>query len=211
MAESHLEGFGAEQEYFVGKRRLCRHFLKGRCIRGCSCDFLHDESVFCTDEQKVFLGGLPSHVTDEALRWALISQGYTILNKPKVLQGFSPQICLGTVQEAQSMIRKGKIMVEGVLVDVRPYEAFAKARLKMNTEDEVKRSVFIGGLPTCTTGWMIKERLKQIGFKTVNYPVVKSGFAPQVMLASVQQARRLVKMKKIKINRSIAEIRPYSK
>jgi len=63
MVESHLEGFGFKPEHeIVGNRRLCRHFLKGRCNRGSSCDFLHDESVFCTDDQKVFLGGLPVHV-----------------------------------------------------------------------------------------------------------------------------------------------------
>jgi len=213
MAESHLEGFGfkAQQEDFVGKRCLCRHFLKGRCNRGNSCDFLHDESIFCTDEQKVFLGGLPAHVTDNILRQTLITQGYTILNNPKVLQGFSPQICLGSVEEAQGMIRRGKIMVAGALVDVRPYEAFAKDSLKISTVDEVKRSVFMGGLPSSITGWMIKERLEQLGFKTVNHPVVKSGFAPQVMLASVLQARKLVKMLKIKINGTFVEIRPYSK
>jgi len=69
----------------------------------------------------------------------------------------------------------------------------------------------MGGLPRNTTGWMIKEKLKQLGLKTVNYPIVKSGFAPQVILVSVQQARRLVKMKKIEINGGVVEIRTYSK
>lgn len=154
MAESHLEGFGATKECdkFVGKRRLCRHFLKGRCNRGNSCDFLHDKSIFCSDEQKVFLGGLPPTITDEMLRKALTMQGYTVLNKPKVLQGFSPQICLGSVQEAQLMVRRGKIVIEGTFVDVRPYEAFVKEGLKMGCKNEIKRSVFLGGLPSSTTG-----------------------------------------------------------
>jgi len=113
MVPTHLEGFGAKQklEEFVGNRRLCR-LLNGRCNRGNSCEFLHAESTFGTDEQNVFLG---------PLRLSLILQGYTIHNKPKVLQGFSPQICLVSVQEVQSMIRKGKIVVEGALVDVRHY------------------------------------------------------------------------------------------
>jgi len=213
MVESTLQGFGAQKERdnFEGKRRLCRHFLKGRCNRGNSCDFLHDESIFCTDEQKVFLGGLPTHITDMALRNALKRQGYKVLNKPKVLQGFSPQICLGSVEEAQELIRRGKIVIGGAFVDVRPYEAFAKDNLKTGTEDEIKRSVFLGGLSSNTTGWMIKERLAQLGFVTVNHPVVKSGFAPQVMLESVEQAKRLVGMKNIKINKSAVEIRPYSR
>jgi len=56
-----------------------------------------------------------------------------------VLQGFSPQICLGSVHEAERMITTGNIMVSGVLVDVRPYEIFAKDCLKMNAGDEVQR------------------------------------------------------------------------
>jgi len=213
MVESTLQGFGTQQERdnFEGKRRLCRHFLKGRCNRGNSCDFLHDESIFCTDEQKVFLGGLPAHITDMALRYALKSQGYKVLNKPKVLQGFSPQICLGSVEEAQELIKKGKIVIGGAFVDVRPYEAFAKDNLKMGSEDEIKRSVFLGGLSSNTTGWMIKERLSQLGFVTMNHPVVKSGFSPQVMLETVDQAKRLVGLKTIKINKSAVEIRPYSR
>jgi len=213
MVESHLEGFAAKEDSdkFVGKRRLCRHFLKGRCNRGDSCDFLHDESIFCSDEQKVFLGGLPSNITDNVLREALSMQGYRVLNKPKVLQGFSPQICLGSVQEAQLMVRRGKILIAGEYVDVRPYEAFVKDGLKISSKNIVKRSVFLGGLPSSTTGWMIKERLAELGFTTANHPVVKSGFAPQVMLESEDQARRLVELKRIKINQSTVEIRPYSR
>jgi len=154
MAESHLEGSGATQQCdkFVGKRCLCRHFLKGRCNRGNSCDFLHDESIFCSDEQKVFLGGLSRNITDETLRKALKMQGYTVLNKPKVLEGFSPQICLGSVQEAQQMVRRGKIIIEGTFVDVRPYEEIRKDSLNMGSKNDVKRSVFLGGLPSNTTG-----------------------------------------------------------
>jgi len=204
--ESHLK-----DDDYVGKRRLCRHFLKGRCNRGKSCDFLHDESIFCSDDQKVFLGGVPPCITDKILQRALKEQGYIVLNKPKVLQGFCPQICLGSVQEAKAMIRRGKIVVKGAWVDVRPYEAFSKDSLKMGVENEIKRSIFLGGLPSSTTGWMIKQRLAQLGFKTANHPIVKSGFAPQVMLESVEQAQRLVELKRIKMNKSIVEVRPYSR
>jgi len=212
MVGSHFEGFGTKRDSdnSVGKRRLCRHFLKGLCNRGNACDFQHDESIFCSDEQKVFLGGLPAHISEIGLREALVIQGYKVLNKPKVLQGFCPQICLGSVQEAQSMIRRGKIFIEGAFVDVRPYEPFVKESLKMGIKDDIKRSVFLGGLSSNTTGWMIKKRLSELGFVTTNHPVVKVGFAPQVILESTEQARRLVELKKITVNQSIVEIRPYS-
>jgi len=209
--ESHLNGFGAkqEEEKFVGKKCLCRHFLKGSCNRGNSCDFQHDESIFCSEEQKVFIGGLPPHITAKALKDAIKMQGYTVLNMPKVLQGFSPQICLGSVQEAKNMIKRGQIVIDGAFADVRPYEASAKDRLKLGHEDGIKRSVFIGGLLSGTTGWMIKEQLAGLGFTTVRHPIVKSGFAPQVVLESVEQAQQLVKLKNIKINKSTVEIRAY--
>jgi len=209
-ATSPVIAFDLEKDDdFVGKRRLCRHFLKGRCNRGNTCDFLHDQSIFCSDEQKVFLGGLPPYITDKILQQALRTQGWNVINKPKVLQGFSPQICLGSVEEAQDMIRRGKIVIKGTWVDVRPFEAFVKDRLKMGTEDEIKRSIFLGGLSNSTTGWSIKERLTQLGFKTVNHPVVKSGFAPQVIMESVEQAHKLIRLKKMKIDKRFVEVRPY--
>jgi len=57
------------------KSRNCRHFLKGHCERGESCGFRHDSSVFCTDMQKVFLRGLPAHLTPNLLRQKLAEQG----------------------------------------------------------------------------------------------------------------------------------------
>jgi len=154
MAESHLTEFSTEQEQekFQGKRRLCRHYLKGWCNRGKSCDFQHDASIFCSNEQMVFLGGLPSNITEKALRQALRMQGYTVLNKPKILQGFSPQICLGSVEEAQTLVRRGKILVKGAVVDVRPFVQFPKDNLKIDYEKVRRTAVFQGGLPRTTKG-----------------------------------------------------------
>merc|ERR1719273_1351093 len=95
------------------KSRHCRHFLKGHCERGDSCGFRHDHSVFCTDMQKVFLGGLPAHLTASILREKLAEQGYTVLNHPKILRWFSPQVCLGSVEEAQRLVEKGTIVIDG--------------------------------------------------------------------------------------------------
>merc|ERR1719397_139831 len=100
------------------KSRHCRHFLKGHCERGESCGFRHDHSVFCTDMQKVFLGGLPPHLTSSLLRKKLTEQGYTVLNNPKILRWFSPQVCLGSVEEAQRLVQKGTIVIDTAVVRV---------------------------------------------------------------------------------------------
>jgi len=217
MVEEHLDGFGQKRpehwepspEDQNRKRRLCRHFLKGHCKRGKACDFLHDSSIFCSEFQKVFLGGLPSHIVESTLKEKLVEQGYTVINKPKVLRGFTPQVCLGSVQEAQRMIEKGKVMIDGVLVDVRPYEAFAKDNLEKKLPDDVKRSVFLGGLPNGTTGQTIKEELEKLDVKVVNHPLIKTGFTPQVILGSLEQAQKLVNLKKVRINNTLVDVRPY--
>jgi len=217
MVDEHLQGFGEKRpdhweplpEEENRKRRLCRHFLKGHCKRGKACDFLHDPSIFCPDVQKVFLGGLPAHITETTLQEKLNRQGYTVINKPKVLRGFTPQVCLGSVEEAQKLIKKGRIFIDGSQVDVRPYEAFAKDDLDKRLPDDTKRSVFIGGLSSATTGQMIIEDLEKLDVKVVNHPLIKTGFTPKVTLGTMEQAQKLIKMKRVRIHHTLVDIRAY--
>lgn len=215
LVEEHLQGFakhekeGLDDGDPVKKRRYCRHFLKGHCKRGTACDFLHDASIFCSDMQKVFLGGLPPHVTEAILLHELTKLGHTVINKPKVLRGFTPQVCMGSVEEAQKLIDRGKIMIDGSSVDVRPYEAFAKDYVSEKIPFDSKRSVFLGGLSSGTTGQMIRNKLELMDLNVVNHPLIKNGFAPQVTLGTVEQAKKLLKLKQLQINDRMVDIRPY--
>lgn len=191
------------------KRRLCRHFLKGHCKRGNACDFLHDKSIFCPNSQKVFLGGLPAHITEVTLRQRLAEQGYEVINKPKVLRGFTPQVCMSSVEEAQRLIEKRNILIDGTLVDVRAYEAFAKCDVEKIQPDEIKRSVFLGGLSRGTTSLMIKDDLEKMNVKVVNRPLVKTGFAPKVTLQTVEECEMLINLKKVRVNDTMVDVRPY--
>jgi len=191
------------------KSRHCRHFLKGHCERGSSCGFRHDHSVFCTDMQKVFLGGLPGHLTASLLRQKLAEKGYTVLNHPKIRRWFSPQVCLGSVEEAQRLVLKGSIIIDGTVVRVRPFEAFTQDN-KKKLPDEVERSVFLGGLAPGTTAKMIENELGRIGLVVVNIPLVKSGYCPQVALETVVQARTLLKLRRVQINKVVVNVRPFA-
>jgi len=191
------------------KSRHCRHFLKGHCERGASCGFRHDQSVFCTDMQKVFLGGLPGHLTASLLRQKLTEKGYTVLNQPKIRRWFSPQVCLGSVEEAQSLVQKESIVIDGAVVRVRPFEAFTQDN-KKKLPDEVERSVFLGGLARDTTAEMIEDALGRIGLVVVNIPLVKSGYCPQVALKTVEQARLLLKLRRVQINKVVVNVRPFA-
>jgi len=191
------------------KRRLCRHFLKGHCKRGRGCDFLHDPTIFCDDQQKVFLGGLPEHITQKTLRKKLARQGYKVLNSPKIFRGFTPQVCLASVKQAQRLISNGSITIDGATVDVRPYRPYNHLFGNANILMEDSRSVFLGGLSSGTTRQMIKDDVEKLGVRVMNHPIVKNGFTPQVTFETEKQAQRLVRMKQIWVNGTRVDVRPF--
>lgn len=211
FVEEQLVGFGdnfdKKRDTDVRKRRLCRHFVKGFCIRADSCEFLHDPSIFCTDDQKVFLGGLPLHMTPAILKAKLKEQDLTVLNTPRIMRGFTPQVCLGSVEEAEKMIAKRCIYIDNHRVDVRPFQD--REQLRQGLPSIVKRSVFLGGLPENTTGEMIVADLQRLDIKVANFPVVKNGYVPRVVLGSVEHAKMLVSLKKVKVNNTAVDVRPY--
>jgi len=207
--EQSSDKISSKKDQSLQKRsRHCRHFLKGHCERGDSCGFRHDRSVFCTNMQKVFLGGLPSHLNANLLKQKLVEQGYTVLNNPKIFLWFSPQVCLGSVDEAKKLIEKGTIVIDGTIVRVRPFEGYK--RNKKTAPDEVERSVFLGGLKLSTTADIVKDEMAKLGFKVVNIPIVKTGFSPQVMLESVEQTQKLLKLQQVEINGAKVNVRPYA-
>jgi len=167
------------------KLRLCRHFVKGFCLRGDSCKFFHDVSIFCEDEQIVFLGGLPLHMTTAILKDELEKQGFRVLNRPKIMRGFSPKVCLGSVEQAETLIAKRFLYIEEHRVDVRPYQD--KEQFRRGLPSTVKRS----GVPENTTGEMIVHDLQRLDVKVQN-PEVKYGYAPRVVLESLESAKMLV-------------------
>jgi len=199
----HNHRFHNSQLVPIKKVRHCRHFLKGQCVRGKTCGFIHDKSIFCTDTQKVFLGGIPQHFTPTSLRQKLTDLGYTVLNKPRVLPGFSPEVCLGSVQEAQKLISKGTIVIDGARIVVRPFK-------DQNLHGGIRHSVFLGGLANGTTSEMIKQELAKLDVQVVNHPVIKAGFSPQVTLKSAEETQKLVQLSKVHINGVFVNVRPYA-
>lgn len=187
----------------IKKVRHCRHFLKGQCVRGKTCGFIHDRSIFCTDSQKVFLGGVPQHFTPSSLRQKLMDLGFSVLNKPRVLPGFSPEVCLGSVNEAQMLIAQGSIMIDGVRIVVRPFK-------DQSLNGGIRHSVFLGGLANGTTAEMIKQELAKLDVEVVNHPIIKAGFSPQVTLKSAEETQKLVQLARVRINGVLVNVRPYA-
>jgi len=190
------------------EKMLCRHFVRGYCKLGNACNFKHSEQSSYPDSQKVFLGGLPQSFTTEILVQELTKKGFNVLNKPKIFRRFSPQVCLGSIEQAQNMLRLGTISIYGCDVDVRPYKAHTQKELdrQLNINN---RSVFLGGVPSTMTVRILKSEIEKMGMKVTNHPQIKAGFIPKVTLASAHQAKQLIAKSVIDVNGANVSVRPY--
>jgi len=168
-----------------------------------------DDKSTDNDAQRVFLGGLPIGITERILRQHLAALGYKVLRRPKILHGFAPEVWMKTVEQAKDLIEKGVITIEGMAVEVRPYNSLTKLSELKKLPNVGKRSVFIGGLPAGTTTKDLQDVLVEMGMKVINYPVIKHGFARQVILDTISQAKFLIKTKKIQINGMYCDVRPF--
>jgi len=208
-------GKQAEQTKFRAKRKdnaqaqpYCWHFIRGYCKRGNTCDFQHVSNASRPDTWKVFLGGLPRYINAAQLIEELGKQGYNVINEPKIFRGFSPQVCLGSIDEAQRLLKKGRIVINGLNVEVRPYQAFTQKEFNRQL-DVNKRSVFLGGLPAKLTVSMLKSEMSKAGVKVVNRPIMKTGYAPKVTLATEEQAWALIAKCRILICGVAVDVRPF--
>jgi len=191
------------------EKYVCRHFAEGYCKLGDVCNFQHNVLDSHHDSQKVFLSGLPYSITSETLVLELKKKGYNVINKPKICRRFSPQVCLGSIQEAQNMLHIGKVSIIGCNVDVRPYKRFVQKDLdrQLNINN---RSVFIGGVPHTITVSILKAEIEKMGMKVINHPHIKARFIPKVTLATVHQAKQLIAKGEIDLNGATVSVRPYS-
>jgi len=161
------------------------------------------------DGQRVFLGGLPIGITERKLRQQLAALGYKVLKRPKILHGFAPEVWMQTVDQAKDLVEKGKIMIQGLEVEVRPFNSWTKLSKLSKLPNVRKRSVFIGGMSQGTKTKDLQDALSEMGMKVINYPVIKHGFARQVILDTISQAKSLIKMKKIQVDGAFVDVRPF--
>jgi len=160
-------------------------------------------------DQRVFLGGLPIGMTERTLRQQLAAQGYKVLKRPKILHGFAPEVLMRSVEEAKDLVEKGVIMIDGFEVEVRPFNSLMKQSESKKIPNIGKRSVFLGGLSPGTTAKDITDAMTNMGMKIVNYPVIKFGFSRQVIFETISQAKALINMKRVMINGTYVDVRPF--
>jgi len=160
-------------------------------------------------EQRIFLGGLPIGMTERSLRQQLAAKGYKVLKRPKILRGFAPEVLMRSAQEAKELVELGTIMIKGVEVEVRPFNPLMKQNESRKITNIKKRSISLSGLSSGTTAKDIQKVFAELGLRIENYPVVKFGLSPQVILETVRQARALIGRKKILINGTLVDVRPF--
>jgi len=74
-----------------------------------------------TNNRSIFLGGLPSSVTVQILKTQIEKLGMKVTNRPLIKAGFIPKVTLASAQQAQELVAKGTIDINGAVVSVRPY------------------------------------------------------------------------------------------
>jgi len=160
-------------------------------------------------EHRIFLGGLPIGITERSLRQQLAAKGYKVLKRPKILRGFAPEVLMRSAQEAKELVQLGTIIINGVEVEVRPFNPLMKESESRKIPNIEKRSIFLSGLSDGTTAKDIQKVFAGLGIRIVNYPVIKFGFSRQVILETIRQARALIERKKILINGILVDVRPF--
>merc|ERR550534_3202012 len=72
-----------------------------------------------TNSRSVFLGGIPPSVTVQILKAEIDKLGMKVTNHSQIKPGFIPKVTLATVDQAQELIGKGTIDVNGAVVSIR--------------------------------------------------------------------------------------------
>jgi len=190
----------------AGRTKLCKCFLLGGCPNGDKCTFAHDISVMKPNEQKVFIGGIPSGCTSRQLITAVEKTGFKVINIPKCHpSGFAPKVCLESVDHAKELLKIARIDIEGHIADVRKYNDS-----RANNSDNA--TVVVSGLPEGTTGYQLLQGLEKAGFLIERSPLVESGstVCERCEMATVEQADAMVAIETIDCLGTTLTFKPFS-
>jgi len=79
-----------------------------------------------------------------------------------------------------------------------------------NPDSDVEQRIFLGGLPLGMTERGLRQELAAQGYKILKRPKIIRGFAPQVLMRSVDEAKELVEKGVIIINGAEVQVRPFN-
>lgn len=73
------------------------------------------------EKRSIFLGGLPSGTTSRDIKEVFLKMDIKVVNYPVVKFGYSRQVILESFAQAKTLINMGRVLINGTLVDVRPF------------------------------------------------------------------------------------------
>jgi len=79
------------------------------------------DRVLDTNKRSVFLGGVPSKVNAKILKSEIQKLGMKVTNRLCIKIGFIPKVTLASAKEAEELIARGTININGAVVRVRAY------------------------------------------------------------------------------------------
>jgi len=84
------------------------------------------------------------------------------------------------------------------------------SKCSRNTVEDDDRKIFLGGLPLGTNEKTLREEMAAQGYKVLKRPKIIRGFAPEVMMRSVEEAKELVDKGVVNILGVEAEVRSFN-
>jgi len=103
----------------LGKIMICGCTVDVRPFESCTKKVRDRERE--TNNRSIFLGGLPSSVTFKILKAEIEKLGMKVTNRAWIKAGFVPKVTLASADQAQELVAKGTISLNGAVVGVRPY------------------------------------------------------------------------------------------
>jgi len=79
--------------------------------------------------RSVFLGGLRKGTTTVMIKKELEVLGFKVVNHPRAIKSFSPQVTVATAKQAKRLVKMVKVQINGTHVDIRPYTGTGVVRL----------------------------------------------------------------------------------
>jgi len=89
-------------------------------------------------------------------------------------------------------------------VNVKPFQCGE------TTVSQADQRIFLGGLPIGMTERTLRQHMSALGYKVLKRPKIIRGFAPEVLMRSVEEASELVERGVIMMDGFEVEVRPFN-
>jgi len=180
-------------------------------------ELCHSQSPWSNFDENYHARNEHQERPDERLNWDINTLG-TNLNQSMIL--YSDYKQANSMEKPTALEEKWqpKLFPRGAEPNDGLCNIAAENRKKENeanmcnesSDSDVEQRIFLGGLPLGMTERGLRQELAAKGYKVLKRPKIIRGFAPQVLMRSVEEAKELVEKGVITINGTEVQIRPFN-